>query len=159
MALETLRPTPLASPLRIVRGSDNTYVLTVLDASGLPKDMSAYAAFPPQIRFRDKTLTNGGGTTGYAQAQNANSSVGMVEWLNGGVGGQIHFVIPRDDFADGTNGSTTALNAPNNGVFDIQVKINADTSLAGFVGGPATFPNVQRAATGTWIIDEEVTNI
>jgi len=169
-AIETLRPTPVA--ITIYRGQDNQYVFTVIDkATGLPKDMSGYAALVPMARFSSASRSAGGVVPGlFAQAQissgNELASLGVCDWLNGGVGGQIRMIIPEADFADGiTKGSKNANATLITGVGDIQVRGAADIASIGATsvetggGSTAAYNSVQRAIEITWSIDKEVTNL
>lgn len=165
MAIETLRPTTVA--IQLYRGQDNPIVLTVLE-NGLPKDMSAFAALVPMIRFCDKTLSSGGVVPGtFAQAQIVNGNDGLkgyCVWLNGGVGGQIEVVVPELDHTNALyKGTLNAAQSPTTGVFDIQVRSAEDLATIGATavesgeGTVNAYVNIQRAITGTWSIDKEVT--
>jgi len=162
--IETLRPTVVA--IKLVRGSDNTFVFTVLE-NGLPKDMSQYALVLPHIRFSNLSRTAGGIIPGdWPQAQAASGIVpagskALSEWLNGGVGGQIHVVVPELDFFLLVNhrGTKNAQAFSGSGVFDIQVMDqNLDLSSIGGAASGNSSRSVQRAVTGTWTIDTEVTD-
>lgn len=165
---ETLRPTTVA--IAIYRGQDNPIVLTVLE-NGLPKDMSAYASLVPMIRFCDKPKSAGGIVPGsFAQAQlnsgNDGLSNGHCIWLNGGVGGQIEVILPELDLTGGVyKGTRNAAALPASGVFDIQVRSIIDLATIGATtvgageGTVNAYNNAQRAITGTWTIDAEVTDL
>lgn len=166
--IETLRPTEIN--IKIYRGTDNTLVLTVLQPNGQPKDMSGYAALIPQIRFASASQTDGGTIPAYnPQAQNTTTGtngpgLGLCEWLAGGVGGQIHVVIPEEDISAspimrgsrlaGYDG-TPAFVGPVTGKFDIQVIGPVNLTTIG--GSNAAYQSAQRAVTGSWTIDDEVT--
>lgn len=174
--IETLRPSPV--PIKLYRGTDNIITFTILGPDGLPKDMSAYAAVVPQIRFTDKPRSSGGTQPpgNYPQAQlsagNEPSSKGKCVWLDGGVGGQIQVVVPELDISN-TGGTDTAKGSKNGiaaspppGVFDIQVRCDVDLTTVGATGVSngtegtvSAYHNIQRAVTGTWTIDNEVTDI
>lgn len=134
--------------------------------------MSGYAALVPMARFSDKPRAAGGTVPGdFAQCQiasgNDGTSLGICEWLNGGVGGQIHMVIPELDLViiSGVvvRGTRDAAATPTTGVFDIQVRGNANIGAIGALtaesGTISAYPSVQRAITGTWSIDKEVTDL
>lgn len=169
MAVETFRiATADEIKVQMIRGTAVELVFTVLGPNGLPKDMSDFAGTPPIIKFKNKKLSEGGtigvysatpaNNTGIAQALNIANDAGICEWLDGGVGGQIHARIPTVPFADTTPGTrlASALPAWTKGVFSIQATSTED--LTDF-GGPGSVANVQTVIRGTWQIDDEVTNI